>query len=122
MVSVGLSKRKKVAKPAREKSSLDTNVQEAAMAAVRLSDDHLLTQANFTMSSSNDKGKDGAREDSLEREFAYEDATMAAGKRSKEKRDEAKDEKDREREAERQKQMREAMLRAGRGSKERRKK
>ncbi|XMA08978.1 hypothetical protein WAI453_001769 [Rhynchosporium graminicola] len=64
--------------------------------------------------------KDIAKEDSLERELRYEDTTVEAGRRSKEKRDAAKEAKEREREAERQEQIKQAMLNAGRGSKEKR--
>jgi hypothetical protein len=53
------------------------------------------------MSSSNDK----KREDSLERELDYEDITVTAGTRSKEKRDKTKDDKEREAEAQRQEDM-----------------
>ncbi|SCV61343.1 uncharacterized protein FFFS_15912 [Fusarium fujikuroi] len=63
-----------------------------------------------------DSGK--PREDSLERELAYEDATMAAGKSSKEKRDEAKAEKEKKEEEDRQAQMKEAMFAAGKRSQE----
>ncbi|TPX18766.1 uncharacterized protein E0L32_011515 [Thyridium curvatum] len=66
------------------------------------------------MSSSKD------RDDSLERELAYEDITMATGKTSKEKRDDAKKEKDREAEALRQEAMKKMMLDAGKRSKEKR--
>jgi hypothetical protein len=64
--------------------------------------------------------KDNDKEDSLERELGYEDATVEAGRRSKEKRDKAREEKEREQEAERQEQIKQAMLNAGRGSKEKR--
>ena len=66
--------------------------------------------------------RENAKENSLERELGYEDATVAAGKRSKEKRDETREERVREQEAERQEQTKQAMLNAGRRSKEKRKK
>ncbi|KAK0114774.1 hypothetical protein ONS95_014257 [Cadophora gregata] len=65
--------------------------------------------------------KDNAKEDSLERELGYEDTTLEAGRRSKEKRDEAKEEREREQKAERQEQMKQAMLHAAKRSKEKRK-
>ncbi|KAJ4318726.1 hypothetical protein N0V84_006719 [Fusarium piperis] len=60
------------------------------------------------------------KEDSLERELAYEDAVVAAGKSSKDKRDEAKAEKEKKAEEERQAQMKEAMFAAGKRSREKR--
>jgi len=65
--------------------------------------------------------KDNAKEDSLERELSYEDATLNTGRNSKEKRDKAKEEKEKERQAERQQQIKQAMLNTGRSSKEKRK-
>lgn len=68
------------------------------------------------MSSSND------RENSLERELDLEDLAVAAGRRSKEKRDNAREEKEREAEAQRQADIKQAMLDAGKRSKEKREK
>ncbi|EKJ75894.1 hypothetical protein FPSE_04074 [Fusarium pseudograminearum CS3096] len=62
------------------------------------------------------------KEDSLERELAYEDATVEAGKSSKERRDETKAEKEKKAEEERQAQMKEAMFAAGKRSREKRNK
>lgn len=62
------------------------------------------------------------REDSLERELAYEDVTMAVGKSSKDKRVDVKAEKERKEEEERQAQMKEAMFAAGKRSREKRNK
>ncbi|KAJ3520908.1 hypothetical protein NM208_g13527 [Fusarium decemcellulare] len=67
-------------------------------------------------------GSHDQREDSLERELAYEDATVAAGKSSKDKRDESKAEKEKKAEEERQAQMKEAMFAAGKRSREKRNK
>ncbi|RSL60810.1 hypothetical protein CEP53_005304 [Fusarium sp. AF-6] len=62
------------------------------------------------------------REDSVERELAYEDVAVTTGKSSKEKRDEAKAEKEKKEEEERQAQMKEAMFAAGKRSREKRNK
>ncbi|KAI0469800.1 hypothetical protein GGR56DRAFT_679123 [Xylariaceae sp. FL0804] len=79
---------------------------------VQWSNEMLLT----TMSSSNN------RENSLERELDYEDLTIDAGKRSKERRDKANEEKEREAEAKRQEEIKQAMINAGKRSKEKREK
>ncbi len=59
-------------------------------------------------------------DNSLEREIEYEDATLAAGKRSQERRIEVKEDKKKKEEEKRQVEMKEAMINAGKNSREKR--
>lgn len=63
-----------------------------------------------------------SRDNSLELELKNEDATMAAGKSSKERRDEAKKNKEREREEQKLADSMRLMYNAGKQSKEKRNK
>lgn len=59
-------------------------------------------------------------DNSLEREIEYEDITVAAGKRSQERREEVKEDKKKKEEDDKQAVMKEAMINAGKSSREKR--
>jgi hypothetical protein len=59
---------------------------------------------------------------SLEKELASEDATINAGKSSKERRDNAREEREKKEESERKQDMEDASIKAANASRERRKK
>ncbi len=59
-------------------------------------------------------------DNSLEREIGYEDITLATGKRSQERREEVKEDKKKKEEEDRQVEMKEAMINAGKSSREKR--